>query len=286
MPRKSQASLACLKNLQKSYKATVEDVPDSDGEESDYFPGDDKKESWNCQQNDGPCLEDFFLVLEEEGLACDSSESDSELVSESDMDLDGEAEIWDEAVLLHFTSTLQKAQEVAVAAERKAWKMKRRPKHYNGHSARTLYRQAAKHRKITVDGKQPFIQAFFRPKADNNTPVEIDPESDNDDDSSDSDSTCKVSVMCLKDEKKLTRNVKSSPTSLQPTLNQEAHHVTGPSLPFPDRNSPAITDEHQKEVERLLECLQRGEKPRDESPDDISDSALNWLSMKNFPELR
>ena len=52
------------------------------------------------------------------------------------------------------------------------------------------------------------------------------------------------------------------------------------------QNSPAITDEHRKEVERLLECLQRGEKPRDESPDDISDSALNRLSVKNFPELR
>ena len=73
MPRKTQASLASPKNLQKSYKATVEDVPDSDGEESDYFPGDDKKESRNCQQN-GPRLEDFFLVLEEEGLACESSE--------------------------------------------------------------------------------------------------------------------------------------------------------------------------------------------------------------------
>ena len=36
----------------------------------------------------------------------------------------------------------------------------------------------------------------------------------------------------------------------------------------------------------LLECLQRGEKPRDESPDDISESALNRLSVKNFPELR
>ena len=83
MPRKSQASLARLKNLQKSYKATVEEAPDSDGEESDYFPGDDKIESRNCQQNDGPCLEDFFLVLKEEGLACDSSESDSELESES-----------------------------------------------------------------------------------------------------------------------------------------------------------------------------------------------------------
>ena len=45
MPRKSQASLTCLKNLQKSYKATVEDVADSDGEDSDYFPGDDHKES-------------------------------------------------------------------------------------------------------------------------------------------------------------------------------------------------------------------------------------------------
>ena len=64
-------------------------------------------------------------MLEEEGLACGSSESDSELESESDMDLNGEAEIRNEAVLLQFTSTLQKAQEVAVAAERKAWEMKR-----------------------------------------------------------------------------------------------------------------------------------------------------------------
>ena len=59
------------------------------------------------------------------------------------MDLDGEVEIRDEAILLHFTSTLRKAQEVAVAAERKAWEMKRHPKRYNGRSARTLYRQAA-----------------------------------------------------------------------------------------------------------------------------------------------
>jgi hypothetical protein len=39
-------------------------------------------------------------------------------------------------------------------------------------------------------------------------------------------------------------------------------------------------------VERLIEGLRRGEKPQDESPEDISDSALNRLSIKNFPELR
>ena len=76
------------------------------------------------------------------------------------MDLDGEAEIRDEAVLLHFTSTLQKVQEVAVAAERKAWEMKMRPKCYNGRSARTLYRQAAKRRKIAVDGNNSSGRSF------------------------------------------------------------------------------------------------------------------------------
>jgi hypothetical protein len=74
-------------------------------------------------------------VLEEEGLACESSDSDSDF----DEDEGEEAEIRDEAVQLHFTSTLQKAQEVAVAAERKAWEMKKHPKQYDGRSARTSH---------------------------------------------------------------------------------------------------------------------------------------------------
>lgn len=180
MPRKSQASQAHLKNLQQSRKASVEDCLDSDAEESDYLPP-------HHHQSQPSCLEDFFLVLEEEGLACDSSDSDS------DLDEDEEAEIRDEAVLLHFTSTLQKAQEVAAAAERKAWEMKKRPKWYDGQSARTVRRQEAKRRQIVVDGKQPFIRLFFQPKEADDACIDPEGHEDTDSDSS-SHSVCKVRV--------------------------------------------------------------------------------------------
>jgi hypothetical protein len=105
-----------------------------------------------------------------------------------DLDDDEEAEIRDEAVLLHFAATLQKAQEVAAAAEREAWETKKCPKRYDGSSSRTLRRHAAKRRKIAASGTQPFIQSFFQPKVACNTPnLEV-----SDSENSDSEDECEV----------------------------------------------------------------------------------------------
>lgn len=216
MARKSHAAQARLANLQKSCKVTVEDSTDSDEEDSEYLP----KPCARRPLSDStfvkvePELRDFFLVLDDEGLACESSDSDLDSDSDSGFDSDEDAEIRDDASLLNFSETLKRAQELAVAAERKKWEEKKRPRHYTGSSERTLHHFAAKRRKIAGAGKQAFIQSFFQAKRNESMSNEEqwvqDEGSDFEPDAVANAPT--VSFMCLFDEKEISPDCQDNTT--------------------------------------------------------------------------
>ena len=77
-------------------------------------------------------------------------------LEDMDMDDDEEAEIKNDAALLTISAVLQQAQQTAVAAEKKKWGQRKRPKHYAGNSNHTLRRHALKRRKLESEG-QSFI---------------------------------------------------------------------------------------------------------------------------------
>ena len=79
-------------------------------------------------------------------FACeDDLDSDSDLDSVTGSDLEGmdldddeEVEIKNDAALFTFSAVLQEAQQTAVAAEKRKWGQRKRPKCYAGNSNCTL----------------------------------------------------------------------------------------------------------------------------------------------------
>ncbi|KAF8583560.1 hypothetical protein K439DRAFT_1617363 [Ramaria rubella] len=157
MPRKSKSVQKRLQNLPQLrilHKVTVEEVPDEaftletmpmamEGDSDDEYDEDDE-------------IIANFEVLENEGFVeCD--EEDSE-----DDDEEAEAESKDDATLLLFSQTLQKAHDVAVAAEQEKEAGQKRKKHYTGNSQRSKERWASKRRMLQVPGKKVFISDFFK----------------------------------------------------------------------------------------------------------------------------
>ena len=136
----SKATKARLANLSKasssSHRPTVEEIPDSDDDDGEYLP----KTRWN-DTVDGPGR---FFFME------DYSDSDSDLDSVSDLDLeerdleDEENEIIDDVTLLTFTNVLRRAQEITVEEENKKWGERKRPKRYTKTSVCTKQRHVQK----------------------------------------------------------------------------------------------------------------------------------------------
>ena len=118
-----------------SGEVTVEDWPQSDPESDEHH------------------LFDFDGIGPGHGPEDNSDLSDSDTESDEAGDFN---EIHKDAILLHFSETLQEAQRHAAEGNRKRWKEKKWT-HYTGNSIRTQQSQAAKCRKIEVDGVQPFI---------------------------------------------------------------------------------------------------------------------------------
>ena len=128
----SKATKAQLANLSKassgSHRPMVEEIPDSD-DDGEYLP----KTRWS---NTVDGLERFFFME-------DYSDSDSDLDSVSDLDLeerdleDEENEIIDDVTLLTFTNVLRRAQEITVEEENKKWGERKRPKRYTNTSVCT-----------------------------------------------------------------------------------------------------------------------------------------------------
>jgi hypothetical protein len=175
MGRRSKASLAHINNLSKaslkSYKATVEDAPYSEADDTGYTSGpvnDDTDSNFD--------IDDTHLDVEDEELNGirgqffaleDDVHSDSDLDSVSgdsdledrDLDEDEEAEIQNDAALLTFAAMLQQAQETAATAENKKYGGRKRPKRYAGNSSCTLRWHAMKRRKLASEG-QCFISKW------------------------------------------------------------------------------------------------------------------------------
>ena len=72
--------------------------------------------------------------------------------SENEDELDDDTEIRELSALEHFAETLQKAQEVATAAEREREKENKRPKRYQGNSKRTQQCHDLKHQEFDKEG--------------------------------------------------------------------------------------------------------------------------------------
>ena len=133
MGKHLKATKACLNNLTKgssnSHRPTVEEVPDSDGDDAEYLP----KSSGNTVREEQGT---FFFV--EDFL---DSMSDSDL-EERELDDDEETEINDVIALFTFSLVLRRAQEIAVEAEKS--KESNRPKRYQKNLKRTKERWAQK----------------------------------------------------------------------------------------------------------------------------------------------
>ena len=134
MGKHSKATKAHLNNLTKgssnSHRPTVEDAPDSDGDDAEYLP----KSSGNTvreEQGTFFFVEDFLDLGSEPDM---DSVSDSDL-EERELDDDEETEINDNIALLTFPLVLWRAQEIAVEVEKS--KENNRPKRYQKNSKHT-----------------------------------------------------------------------------------------------------------------------------------------------------
>lgn len=171
MVNHSKATKARLNNLSKgsanSRRPTVEEVPDSDGDDAEYLP----ISSGNAIREERGT---FFFV---EDYSDSGSEPDMDSVSDSDLeerelDDDEEAEINDDIALLTFSLVLRRAQEIAVEAEKS--KESNRPKRYQKNSKRTKERWAQKRRKLAAEGCR-FVDTFFPQKKKVPEPVSSEP---------------------------------------------------------------------------------------------------------------
>ena len=145
MGQKSKATWACLANLAnksaRPYQATVEDASDSEhdlnwvpipelDEASDSKDKSDDSDGFNwVQEQVANKQQDQVFVVDV--MDCGSDEDSDTEMDEDDND---EAEIRNDAELLTFSNTLQRAQEVAAAAERKRRVETQCLKHYKGNS--------------------------------------------------------------------------------------------------------------------------------------------------------
>ena len=315
MGRKSKASLAHLRNLgknaQRSYQATVEDASNLDKEDQDHCPSSQKTEGARWPSNGEeweaglPDIQAKFIFLEDD--VSDDSDMDSvDGDSELELDDDEAAEIRDDAALLAFSDVLQKAQEIAVTAERKKWGEKKRPHHYTKNSAHTLRRQSALRKRLTVSGqksiaewikcKEKLNQLLGTETMGGNTaashPEELDFVNNNA-------ASTKVSNLFDRVRQALMKPLQTMLEHLQEEEEESSSESTTESLDteMSDHDSgtaelgtelPKITDEHQRHVEELLEELRKGQTPTDgiEDLENTSDTALNILNYKDFPALR
>jgi hypothetical protein len=162
MGRRSQTTHKRLLNLPTA--AIKPDRVNGDASESEDLP------PWQ----DGPEdtlkeLRALFHKFDDDGLACESDTFDSD--SDWELDENDVVEIKDDAALLTFVAVLQKAQQVAAAAQRRK-EGPQRPRHYTGNSTQTQYRQARRRKELAADG-QKFIRQWLSQKQET-TPTETD----------------------------------------------------------------------------------------------------------------
>src|SRR5882724_9481416 len=121
MGRKSKAAKKRIQNLPTptiSHKVTVEEVLDEESD-SEYLP-----EKENQLKGEGEVIDEILARLE--GLESEEFSGWDEEDME-DNDEEAEFEIKDDAALLTFTQTLQRAHDAAAAAQREreaSWKCK------------------------------------------------------------------------------------------------------------------------------------------------------------------
>ncbi|KIM78870.1 hypothetical protein PILCRDRAFT_90410 [Piloderma croceum F 1598] len=274
MRQKSKAAHACLANLpnhfQKSFKATVEDVFDSE-DDTDYIPmpdldkvldfgseSEDGEDNQNGEKETGPCRDQVFVL---DVMDYDSNK-DSD-VENDEMD-DDEAEIRDDAALLTFSNMLLKAQQIAVTEERRKWGETKRPRYYKGNSEQTKYCHAAKKRKITSKG-QPFIQQGRTACRKSTGAI--------------------CSVALKRTYQDLQEEEEESRSNSKSEFENNGMPSKNPSMPSTEKLS-CIMPKQQQRVQELLDNLQKGHQPRNYSEETATDASLNAVNYQDFLALR
>jgi hypothetical protein len=168
MPLKSKAYRARMKNLFLQSKSSPEVLRESDS--SQQLP------TTPCLSHARKDTVSFDSDLTEIITCFDNLENDlpdlyDSSDSENEDELDDDTEIRELSALEHFAETLQKAQEVATAAEREREKENKRPKRYQGNSKRTRRRHDLKHREFDKEG-YILVKEFWEKRRK----VNIDPE--------------------------------------------------------------------------------------------------------------
>jgi hypothetical protein len=175
MPRKTRANHARAENLRKitrKPKASIEEVPDEEPIPAVQVPH-PLAESHEMSTSNGhnsddidPELLDIIGALR--GTAMVDDEDDvSELGSENDED--EIPEIQEISALEQFSSTLQKAHDLALAAEREREKGRKRPKRYHGNSLRTKQRCRQLGREFSEKGFHS-VKEWFQKMSATGTP--------------------------------------------------------------------------------------------------------------------
>ena len=316
MPRKSRANRARAANLQRvkrypSQPTSIEEIeeenfhgPDSHGcrdaprQDSDDIIGDDAE----FLEIIG-CLRGSAMVDDE----VESSESDSESEVEGE-DSDKEQEIHEISALEHFSDTLQKAHDLALAAERERERGKKRPKKYNKNSNQTKRRCRQKGRELAAKGfhsvKEWFTQLEKPPMSEspaNDTDTESNPKDfqESEESSSEDEISSWPAKICRSRPCVVPLAVTSNETSDANASGPLAETMEMVGLWENDSQRISVSeseeslDPEEKEclrcqnaVAEMLEDLKAGKVPHDNSPETSLDRGLNQINYKNFPALR
>jgi hypothetical protein len=156
MPRKTHANCTQVENLlgvkKLVTKPTVEEVEDCESVNLPHTPISPKASL--CRHDDitsDPELLNIIGVIRGAVMVDDKDDS-SDSGSDDDGDDEWSAEIQKIIVLEHFTSILQRAHDVAIAAEREREKGKKRPKMYCRNSDRTKWQCRQRGHELAAKG--------------------------------------------------------------------------------------------------------------------------------------
>ncbi|KAF8506349.1 hypothetical protein BU17DRAFT_100798 [Hysterangium stoloniferum] len=192
----------------------------------------------------------------------DDEDESSELGSEDEEE--GEVpEIQEISALEWFSSTLQKAYDLALAAEREREKGRKRLKQYHGNSTRTKRRFQLIGRELARKGFHSVKDWFQKTSAAPHC-LDIEPDA--------------IALLRQESEEPESEN------EIQPGV-VESGLSEGENGSKTTIDSWAENQCCQEVIASMLQDLRNGKRPHDDSEDMQVDRALNMLNYKNFPAL-
>jgi hypothetical protein len=319
MPRKSCANRARAANLQRN-KTDLLPKPTIEVEDED-FPGPDS-DSHGCRDaprrprqddiiGDDAELLDIIGCLRGTAMVDDEDESsDSDSECKAGEGEDEEQEIKEISALEQFSDTLQKAHDLALAAERERERGRKRPKIYNKNSNRTKCRCRQRGRELAAKGFHS-VKEWFLSKP---LVLPMSPANDSDSDtvpttprdfqeseeSSSEDEICPAGIcrsrpcgVPVASHETLAPDDNSESESGSDSETVELWENDGQKTwtPASEESLDPLAEENERlrcrnAVAEMLKDLKAGKVPHDNSPETSTDRGLNQLNYKNLPALR